>query len=56
MHGHGRDRNIVIAFPDFQSTVFCYTSPEYQFAIEECDPSAQVDVIIVAGADGPQPA
>jgi uncharacterized protein (DUF1330 family) len=52
MHGQGRARNVVIEFPDFQSAVDCYNSPEYQFALEERGDAGIVDVVIVEGPEG----
>jgi uncharacterized protein (DUF1330 family) len=46
---------VVIEFPDFESAVACYHSPEYQANIKVRQPHATVDMIIVEGFDGPQP-
>jgi len=51
MHGEGRDRNILVEFPDIQTAVDFYNSPDYQFAIEERGDSAIVDVTIVEGVE-----
>lgn len=53
--GKGRERNVVIEFDDFDTAVACYNSPEYQHAIAERGESAEVDLVVVEGYDGPQP-
>ena len=53
--GSSRPRNVVIEFPDYESAVACYRSPEYQANIKVRQPHATVDMIIVEGYDGPQP-
>ncbi|MGO9047874.1 MAG: DUF1330 domain-containing protein [Xanthobacteraceae bacterium] len=53
--GESRTRNVVIEFPDYESAVACYHSPEYQANIKVRQPHATVDMIIVEGYDGPQP-
>jgi uncharacterized protein (DUF1330 family) len=54
--GDGRERNVVIEFPDFDSAVACYFSPEYQHALEVRGDSADIDLVVVEGYDGPQQA
>ena len=51
-----RARNVVIEFKDFDTALACYRSPEYQHAIAERGTSAEVDVLVIEGYDGPQPA
>jgi uncharacterized protein (DUF1330 family) len=46
---------VVIEFPDYQSAVACYRSPEYQANIKVRQPHAIADLVIVEGYDGPQP-
>lgn len=53
--GQSRERNVVIEFKDYDTAVACYHSPEYQHAISERGDSAELDVIIIEGYDGPQP-
>ena len=54
--GEGRDRNVVIEFKDFDTALACYNSPEYQHAIAVRGASADVDLIVIEGYEGPQPA
>lgn len=51
MHGHGRARNVVLEFRDFQTAIDCYNSPEYRFALEERGDAGDVDVVIVEGVE-----
>lgn len=53
--GGSRDRNVVIEFKDYETALACYHSPEYQHAIAERGSSAEVDLIVIEGYDGPQP-
>jgi uncharacterized protein (DUF1330 family) len=50
-----RTRNVVIEFPDYETALACYRSPEYQENIKVRQPHSIVDLIIVEGHDGPQP-
>jgi uncharacterized protein (DUF1330 family) len=54
--GTSRERNVVIEFPSYQAAVDCLHSPEYKAAIEARGDGAEVDMIIIEGYDGPQPA
>jgi uncharacterized protein (DUF1330 family) len=53
--GGSRARNVVIEFPDYETALACYRSPEYQANIKVRQPHAVADLIIVEGYDGPQP-
>ena len=53
--GQSRSRNVVIEFPDYESAIACYRSPEYQANIKVRQPHAIADLVIVEGYDGPQP-
>ncbi len=53
--GEGRDRNVVIEFADYETALACFHSPEYQHAVEVRGDSAEVDLVVVEGYDGPQP-
>jgi uncharacterized protein (DUF1330 family) len=55
VEGASRSRNVVIEFPDYETAVACYRSPEYQANIKLRQPNATADLIIVEGYDGPQP-
>ena len=54
--GASRSRNVVIEFPSYQAAIDCWHSPEYQRAIEIRRPVSSVDLVIIEGYDGPQPA
>ncbi|MEJ8572684.1 DUF1330 domain-containing protein [Microbaculum marinum] len=54
--GAFKSRHVVIEFPSYQDALDCYASPEYQHAIAERGESGEVDLVIVQGYDGPQPA
>ena len=48
-------RNVVIEFPDYETAIACYNSPEYQANIKVRQPHSIADLIIIEGYDGPQP-
>ena len=50
-----RSRNVVIEFPDYETAIACYNSPEYQANIKVRQPHSIADLIIIEGYDGPQP-
>ena len=54
--GSSRARNVVIEFPSYQAALDCWSSPEYQQAIELRRPVSTIDLVIIEGYDGPQPA
>lgn len=54
--GESRSRNVVIEFPSYQTALDCWHSPEYQRAIELRQPVSIIDLVIIEGYDGPQPA
>ena len=54
--GSSRARNIVIEFPSYQAALDCWKSPEYQDAMRLRLPVSTIDLVIVEGYDGPQPA
>lgn len=53
--GGSRSRNVVIEFPDYETALACYRSPEYQDNIKVRLPHAVADLVIIEGYDGPQP-
>ena len=55
VEGQSRARNVVIEFPDYDTALACYRSPEYQANIKVRQPHSIADLIIVEGYDGPQP-
>ena len=55
VEGQSRSRNVVIEFPDYETALACYNSPEYQANIKVRQPHAIADLIVVEGFNGPQP-
>ena len=53
--GTSRSRNVIIEFPDYETALACYRSPEYQANIKVRAPHSVADVIIIEGYEGPQP-
>jgi uncharacterized protein (DUF1330 family) len=51
VEGTARGRNVVIEFPDFDTAMACYKSPEYQANIKVREPHAIADLIVIEGAD-----
>jgi uncharacterized protein (DUF1330 family) len=55
VEGKARSRIVVIEFPSYQAALDCYRSPEYAKAIAVRQASADADLIVVEGYEGPQP-
>jgi uncharacterized protein (DUF1330 family) len=55
MEGTARERNVLVEFPDYETALACYRSPEYQHAITFRADAATADLIVIEGYDGPQP-
>jgi uncharacterized protein (DUF1330 family) len=55
VEGESRSRNVVIEFPDYETALACYRSPEYQANIELRQPHSIAELIVVEGYDGAQP-
>ncbi|MDC7786247.1 DUF1330 domain-containing protein [Rhodoplanes sp. TEM] len=53
--GTARSRQVVIEFPDYETALACYRSPEYQAAKALRTATSIGDLVIVEGYDGPQP-
>ena len=53
--GKTRSRNVVIEFPDYESALARYNSPEYQANIKVRAPHADGNILVIEGYDGPQP-
>ena len=53
--GTSRSRNVVIEFPSYQAALDCWDSAEYQAARAKQQGSAEMDLVIIEGYDGPQP-
>jgi len=56
VEGKGRERYVVLAFPDLASARACYHSFAYQQALARRKIAAEGDLIIIAGYVGRQPA
>lgn len=56
VEGEARARTVVIAFPSYAAALECYHSPEYQKALALRVGKAELNVTIVEGYEGPQPA
>lgn len=54
--GSSRSRNVVIEFPSYEAALQCWKSPEYQRAIKLRQPVSTLDLVIVEGYEGAQPA
>jgi uncharacterized protein (DUF1330 family) len=55
VEGVSRKRQVVIEFPDCDTALACYRSPEYQAAKRLREPASEADLVIAEGYDGPQP-
>ncbi len=55
VEGKCRSRLVVIEFPDYETALACYRSPEYQQAIALREGHSIADIAVVEGYDGPQP-
>jgi uncharacterized protein (DUF1330 family) len=53
--GTARKHNVVVAFDSYEQAVACYESAAYQAAMAHLKDVGAVDLVIVAGYDGPQP-
>ena len=53
VEGQSRSRNVVIEFPDYDTALACYRSPEYQQNIKVRQPHSIADLIIIEGYEGP---
>ncbi len=49
--GNLRARHVIIEFPDYQTALDCYESPEYQKALAIRGPISDGDMVIVEGYD-----
>jgi len=53
--GESREHNVVLEFPSHEAAIACYRSAEYQDAVQYLKKGCDVDLVIIAGYDGPQP-
>jgi uncharacterized protein (DUF1330 family) len=49
VEGSSRSRHVVLEFPDYQSALACWHSPEYQRAIALRQPVSTLDLVIIEG-------
>ncbi|MDO9476535.1 MAG: DUF1330 domain-containing protein [Pseudohongiella sp.] len=49
VEGTSRSRHVVLEFPDYQSAMACWHSPEYQRAIALRQPVSTLDLVIIEG-------
>lgn len=50
--GQPRQHNVVVEFPDYETALACYHSPEYQAAKVHLDQVGEVDLVICPGYTG----
>lgn len=50
VQGVARTRNVLVAFPDYETALACYRSPEYQHALSFRLKAAEADVVLMRGA------
>jgi uncharacterized protein (DUF1330 family) len=55
VEGESRSRNVVIEFPDYETALACYRSPEYQANVKVRQPHSIAELIVIEGYDGAQP-
>ena len=55
VEGEARARNVVIEFPDYETALACYRSPEYAAAMRHRKDAAVADIIVIEGYDAPEP-
>jgi uncharacterized protein (DUF1330 family) len=54
VEGQSRSRNVVIEFPDYDTALACYNSPEYRANIKVRQPHSIAELIVIEGYDDPQ--
>jgi uncharacterized protein (DUF1330 family) len=54
--GQAKARNTIVEFPSYQAALDCGHSREYQAAMRLRLNAAALDLVIIEGYDGPQPA
>ncbi|MDO8909903.1 MAG: DUF1330 domain-containing protein [Pseudohongiella sp.] len=47
--GSSRSRHVMLEFPDYQTALDCWHSPEYQYAISLRAPVSDLDMVIIEG-------
>lgn len=56
VEGTSRTRNAVIEFPTYEAALECWKSPEYQRAMKLRQPVSTMDLVVIEGYEGAQPA
>ena len=56
MEGEARARNVVLEFADYDTALACWKSPEYQQAISQRLGACVIDLLVIEGYEGAQPA
>jgi uncharacterized protein (DUF1330 family) len=51
LEGEARERNVVIEFPDRETALACYHSPEYQAAARIRQASSLSELVVVEGVE-----
>ncbi|WP_112309432.1 DUF1330 domain-containing protein [Pseudogemmobacter bohemicus] len=51
LEGNDRARNVLARFPDLETAVACYNSPEYQAALDHARDAAVRDLVVVEAAE-----
>ena len=54
--GTAKPHNVVLEFPSIEAAKACYASPEYQVAKQYLLRGCEVDLVVIEGYDGQQPA
>jgi uncharacterized protein (DUF1330 family) len=55
VEGQARARNVVIEFPDYETALACWHSPEYAAAKALRDGHGTADIVVIGGYEGAQP-
>jgi uncharacterized protein (DUF1330 family) len=54
VEGHAHARTVVMEFPSYEAALACHGSPEYRAAAALREGTAEVDLFVIDGYDGPQ--
>lgn len=54
--GQPRKHDVVVEFSSHAQALACFNSPEYQAALVHLAKAGPIDLVIIEGYDGPQPA
>ena len=53
VEGTARRRNVVIEFPDYETALACYNSPDYQANIKVRQPHSTAELMVIEGWEAP---